>query len=62
MIQPLNALQIERAFFTFLKSCSSIIPPLILPYYFLNLRTILLISKLRSKLKSTYPAINIMIY
>ena len=58
MIQPLDA-QIEKAFFTFLRSCSSLIPPLILPYHhhFLNLKTILIItSYFQYILKSTYPA------
>ena len=50
-------------FFTFLRSYSSLTPPLILSYhhYFLNLKTILIISKLHLKLKSTYTAINIII-
>ena len=50
MIQPLDA-QIEKAFFTFLRSCSSLIPPLILLYHhhFLNLKTILIITRDRAE-------------
>ena len=57
--------RLNGCFFTFLRSCSSLTPPppLILSYhhYFLNLKTILIISKLHLKLKSTYTAINIII-
>ena len=58
MINSLDA-QIEKAFFTFLRSCSSLIEPLILTYHhhFLYLKTILIISYFLFKLKSTYPAV-----